>query len=88
MTNMRNRNTRQFVILYGLALSAAIMSPAVGDDRVQWPVASGGNGHFYQGFVAPSGITWQAAWDAATALGGYLATATNAAENDFIFDSE
>ena len=86
MTNMRNWNARQFVILYGLALSAAIMSPAVGDDRVEWPVASGGNGHFYQAFVAPSGITWQAAWDAATAMGGYLATATNAAENDFVFE--
>jgi hypothetical protein len=54
-------------------------------DPVKWTVESGGNGHFYQAFYAASGITWQQASNAASALSGYLATPTNAAENDFCF---
>jgi hypothetical protein len=52
---------------------------------VQWTVESGGNGHYYQAFAAPSGITWQAASNAAAGLRGYLATLTTAAENDFVY---
>jgi len=48
---------------------------------VLWPA----NGHYYLAVCAPEGINWQAASDAATAMGGHLATATSAAENNFIF---
>jgi hypothetical protein len=82
---MNTKHASQFFILSALAFSSASTSSVVGDDRVQWPAASGGNGHSYQAILAPNGITWQAAWEAATAMGGYLATPTSAAENDFVF---
>jgi hypothetical protein len=53
---------------------------------VQWPVAQGGNGHFYEVVSAPAGITWSNASLAATNRGGYLATITSAEENTFIFN--
>src|ERR1051325_12185873 len=52
---------------------------------VQWPVAQGGNGHFYEVVSAPTGITWGNASLAATNRGGYLATITSAEENAFVF---
>ncbi len=52
---------------------------------IQWTVASGGNGHYYEIVSAPDGITWGAASAAATAIGGYLASITSAAENNFVF---
>lgn len=52
---------------------------------VQWTVASGGNGHYYDVIAVPDGITWDAASAAATADGGYLATITSDAENNFVF---
>ena len=52
---------------------------------VEWKVAEGGNGHFYEPF-APGVISWTDADAAATALGGHLVTLTSAAENEFVFD--
>jgi hypothetical protein len=51
----------------------------------QWPVAQGGNGHFYEVVSAPAGITWNNANWGATNRGGYLATITSAEENAFVF---
>ena len=53
---------------------------------VEWPISSGGNGHFYEVVVVPEGIDWGSANSEAIAAGGYLATITSEAENDFIFD--
>jgi hypothetical protein len=54
---------------------------------MEWPVADGGNGHFYQGRCNDDGrITWDEARDAAEALGGHLATNASEEENDFVFD--
>ena len=50
---------------------------------VVWEIGSGGNGHRYQ--VVPGGMTWGEANAAAQTAGGYLATITSAAENDFVF---
>ncbi len=59
---------------------------------VQWPIASGGNGHYYE-LVLPTdsngGYSWTQADAAASAMThdgstGYLATVTSAAENDFL----
>jgi len=47
---------------------------------ITWPV----NGHSYEVVLEPSGITWEAARDAAIAKGGYLATLTSADENTFV----
>ena len=65
------------VILIGFLASA---SPT-GAQPVQWT----GNGHWYEAVLAPGPLTWTAARDAATAKGGYLATITSAAENDFVY---
>ena len=50
----------------------------------EWPVADGGNGHFYEPVSAAS-ITWTEAQTAAETKGGYLATITSAEENSFVF---
>jgi len=57
---------------------------------LQWTVASGGNGHFYD-YVAAS-LTWDQAQAAAAAttfngMQGYLATITSAGENNFIINN-
>ncbi len=52
---------------------------------VQWTVASGGNGHWYERVgVSTNGINWDAANTQATGMGGYLVTITSAAENLFL----
>lgn len=52
---------------------------------VEWTIASGGNGHFYEAFSAPAGISWTDANADAILRGGYLATVPSAAENAFVF---
>ena len=52
---------------------------------VQWPVAQGGNDHFYEAILKPSGINWEDANEEALAMGGYLATITSLEENTFVF---
>ena len=68
-----------------VALFAASVAQA--QQAVQWKVSDGGNGHWYQRIVIPGGITWTAARDQATVLGGHLATISTAAENSFVFQS-
>ena len=51
----------------------------------QWTVASGGNGHYYQAILFPGGISWDQASTSATNAGGYLATITSSAENNFLY---
>lgn len=51
----------------------------------EWPVGIGGNGHFYEAVLVPTGIDWEAANTAASARGGYLATLTSAQENAFVY---
>ena len=74
------------VALFAAALAFVFvgMGPAIGA-RVQWPVGDGGNGHFYEAVGVSGGISWSEANDAATAVGGYLATVTSDEENQFIF---
>ena len=49
------------------------------------PVSWSGNGHFYDVVSVPGTISWEDADAAAIAAGGYLATITSQAENDFVF---
>lgn len=54
---------------------------------VEWPTGQGGNGHWYKAMmVAPNGIDWATASNAAVNAGGHLATITAAAENAFVFE--
>jgi hypothetical protein len=41
--------------------------------------------HYYDALAAPGGVTWDAARALALDSGGYLATLTSQAENDFVF---
>ncbi len=59
---------------------------------VEWRVADGGNGHYYERVDVPEGIVWPAARTEAeyrffNGSQGYLATITSGAENQFIFDN-
>jgi hypothetical protein len=65
------------VALIGI-MAAALPASA---QPVQWT----GNGHWYEAVLAPGTLTWIGARDAAAAKGGYLATITSAAENDFVY---
>src|SRR5438874_12307891 len=71
--------------LFGALLFCGIVLSASGQP-VQWPVSAGGNGHSYEGILAPNGITWGNAQNNATVRGGYLATITSAAENQFVYN--
>lgn len=66
-----------------LVLSISIMTAKAGYAApVQWS----GNGHWYEAVHVEAGIDWFAAKSAAEAKGGYLATATSAEENTFLFN--
>jgi hypothetical protein len=52
---------------------------------VQWAIADGGNGHYFQAVAAPGGIKWEDAQIWAIEHGGYLATIGSAAENNHVF---
>ena len=49
------------------------------------PVHWSGNGHFYDVVSVPGTISWDSANAQAIDAGGYLATVTSKAENDFVF---
>lgn len=74
------------------SLSLPVVAPAA---PIQWTVASGGNGHYYDYVPAISifaGVSFGTARSAAEAssyvgLPGYLATITSAEENDFLASS-
>ena len=74
-----------------LACIALIHSHASAE-RVRWEVAEGGNGHWYEALTGPERfpglprpISWTDADLDARARGGYLATITSEAENEFVF---
>ena len=52
---------------------------------VTWETSVGGNGHQYLAVPGSSGLTWNSANTLAQAQGGYLASITSAAENNFVF---
>lgn len=53
--------------------------------HVDWPLASGGNGHRYQAVRVEQGISWTAARDLALSSGGYLASIHSSLENQLIW---
>lgn len=74
--------------LSALLLIAAVnlcVIPSTHAALIQWPPADGGNDHWYEALVAPGGISWADANTTANAAGGYLATLTTTAENNFVF---
>lgn len=77
-----------------LATVTAVAAFTAGAAPVQWTVASGGNGHWYD-YVLPAstaltGFTWNGAFAHAptqtfSGMSGYMATVTSQGEQDFIF---
>ena len=53
---------------------------------VEWSVADGGNGHFYEAVSVAGVISWGQANVAAAEAGGYLVTITSEQENEFVFN--
>ena len=51
---------------------------------IQWLEEDGGNGHWYE--AIHSSVSWQEAKVDAQSRGGYLATITSSAENEFVFN--
>lgn len=82
----RRRRTRRLAAacLATLALAASTDTLRA-QSWTQWPISSGGNGHWYLAVRCPGGIRWAEANTAAQALGGHLATITSTAENAFVF---
>lgn len=76
---------RQFM-LPAAAFAVCCLATTVNATLVEWLVSEGGNGHFYEAISVPTGITWTEASEAANAAGGYLATITSQAENEFVFN--
>lgn len=82
--------------MHRLILLGAITAVASLADPVQWTVASGGNGHWYDLISQPSifypATTFEGALADATSrthlgMQGYLATVTSAAEAQFLYDN-
>ena len=65
-----------------LVITLLITSPGLASAN---PVSWSGNGHFYDVISVSGTISWEDANAAALAVGGYLATITSQAENDFVF---
>jgi len=89
--NRLHKTDRSHRGLWGKALLPALlgcaaigMATSVSSAPVQWELANGGNGHYYEAILVGTNITWEAAVSAAQLRGGYLATITSAAENQFV----
>ena len=67
-----------------VSLVVTLFSASASADWLQWTAVSGGNGHLYEAVHVPTGIDWNSAKAEAESRGGYLATITSAAENDFV----
>ena len=65
-------------------LAGSLTVPALAQDAVQWTIAEGGNGHWYQ-VVAIVNVTWDEADQAAINGGAELASVQSAAENSFLY---
>jgi hypothetical protein len=76
---------RQSIIAFGMVL-ISLFGGVCSAAPTEWSIGAGGNGHFYEAVLVPSGIDWESAQTACVVAGGYLATTTSAAENEFVFD--
>jgi len=69
-----------------LAMTMTGVTHTASAQATWWSPQLGGNGHYYEAVLATGdGIDWTDAQADASARGGYLATPTSQAENDFIF---
>src|SRR6266436_6654963 len=71
--------------LAGTLVGASVLCFTAQAQWVTWEVSAGGNGHRYEAVPGFPGLTWSMADQLAQQAGGYLATITSSAENDFVF---
>jgi len=87
MKSRRIKGLRGLVLSGGTLAASLLASPLEIDAApIQWTLAEGGNDHYYELIDHGGFIDWTDARDAAEAAGGYLATITSSAENDFLTD--
>jgi len=67
-----------------LVAAVALFVGIAGAQPEPW-VHPDGSIHYYDAIGTPAGMNWYDAFDSAAAYGGYLATLTSQAENDFVF---
>lgn len=69
-------------------ISLLWLVPGTMASPVQWSIADGGNGHYYEAVLVPDGISWTDADLIARSKAGdwHLATISSAEENDFVYD--
>jgi hypothetical protein len=65
----------------------AIASVASAQNAVEWRVADGGNGHWYQGVGTANGIGWASAQVACVSAGGSLVSIGTAAESSWLYET-
>ena len=66
------------------AIVLGMVGSTVQAEPVQWSVADGGNGHWYEGFAEADEISFEEANAHAISKGGYLASVTTEGESNFI----
>ena len=81
----------QYVFVLALVVIASLVRLSMAEP-VEWAVAQGGNGHYYERVDVNEAVTWPAARTQAESrtlngVPGHLATITSDAENTFIFDN-
>ena len=71
-----------------IIISLLWLVPGTMASPVQWSIADGGNGHYYEAVLVPEGISWTDADLIASSKAGdwHLATISSAEENDFVYD--
>jgi len=68
-------NLKNSARVAAMAVTAAVTANgALAGDAVQWRVADGGNGHWYQALKSKGPVTWSAAQDRAVSVNAHLAT--------------
>ena len=70
---------------FGTAIAAVALFAGLASASPEPWVHPDGSIHYYDAISTPSGLNWNFAWDSALGHGGYLATITSQAENDFVF---
>jgi len=68
-----------------LVAAVALFAGQAGAVPEPW-VHPDGSIHYYDPISTPTGLNWNFAWDSALGHGGYLATVTSQAENDFVYN--
>jgi hypothetical protein len=76
---------RSFSMSVGTLVAAVLLLAGLAGASPEPWVHPDGSIHYYDAISAPDGINWTAAFDSAEGHGGYLATTTSQAENDFVF---